>query len=146
LHFHLDAAPSPEHRSARPTVLVVEDMSFFQEMAREALASKYDVKCATSVAEARQVLAAGRVDIVLLDLVLGDGEDGLSLLRGFASKPCPILVFTAQDESELYGARWDELRALGADDLVFKGINTGETLVRKVDELLSPLGRPATSA
>jgi DNA-binding response OmpR family regulator len=116
-------------------------MAYFQEMAREALGAKYEVRCATSLSEARHALASGPVDVILLDLVLGEGEDGLSLLRGLPRKPCPVLVFTAQDESELYGARWDELRALGADDLVFKGMNTGEMLVRKVDDLLGPPGR-----
>jgi CheY-like chemotaxis protein len=137
MHFQPGDAPAPSATGARPAVLVVEDMAYFQEMAREALGSKYEVRCARSVAEARKMLASEPVDVILLDLVLGDGEDGLSLLRGLPSKPCPVLVFTAQDESDLYGARWDELRALGADDLVFKGINTGEMLVRKVDELLS---------
>ena len=141
LHFQAGATHAAEGGVPKPAVLVVEDMAYFQEMAREALAAKYDVRCARSVAEARQMLASAPVDIILLDLVLSDGEDGLSLLRALPRKPCPVLLFTAQDESDLYGARWDELRALGADDLVFKGINTGETLVRKVDELLSPLGR-----
>jgi DNA-binding response OmpR family regulator len=138
LHFQPSGAHPPQHAGERLTVLLVEDMSYFQEMAREALAPKYDVKQASTVAEASEILATSRVDIILLDLVLNSGEDGLALLRSLPRKPCPVLLFTAQDESELYGERWEELRALGADDLVLKGMNTGEILVRKVDELLSP--------
>ena len=143
MHFQPGDAPAASSQEKRPTVLVVEDMAYFQEMAREALGAKYEVRCAKSVQEARSALTSGPVDLILLDLVLGDGEDGLSLLRGLPRKPCPVLVFTAQDESDLYGARWDELRALGADDLVFKGMHTGEMLVRKVDELLTSPGRPS---
>ena len=35
-----------------------------------------------------------------------------------------------------YGESWDELRSLGADDLVRKGMNVGESLRRKVSALL----------
>ena len=49
---------------------------------------------------------------------------------------CPILIFTAKDESELYGDCWEELARLGADGLVIKGMNVSETLLRKVATML----------
>jgi hypothetical protein len=46
------------------------------------------------------------------------------------------VIFTAQDESELYGDNWERLSDLGADELVIKGMNVGESLRRKVAALL----------
>ena len=51
-------------------------------------------------------------------------------------KPCPILIYTAQDESELYGEKWEKLQDLGADDLVIKGMQVAESLARKASSLL----------
>jgi CheY-like chemotaxis protein/DNA-directed RNA polymerase subunit RPC12/RpoP len=125
-----------EVRAARPVVLLVEDMDYFVEIARDALAARYEVRHAKTVAEARALLARGGVDLLLLDVVLEDGQDGLRLLQEAPGKTCPVLLFTAQDESEMYGERWDRLRALGVDDVVMKGMNMGETLTRKVGALL----------
>jgi hypothetical protein len=36
----------------------------------------------------------------------------------------------------MYGEEWDELRRLGADDILIKGINVAESLQRKVGLLL----------
>ena len=69
-------------------------------------------------------------------MTLDGGDYGIDLLRGLSVKPCPILIYTAQDESEMYGDSWEELRELGADDMVVKGMNVGESLVRKVGALL----------
>ena len=47
-------------------------------------------------------------------------------------KPCPVLAFTAEDESEMYGEGWSRLQAAGIDDVVRKGMNVNEALLRKV--------------
>lgn len=117
-------------------VLVVEDLAIFREIAQDALTGAYDVLTATSVTEAKAALTQGGVDLLVLDLTLDGGDHGLGLLRTLAEKPCPILIYTAQDESEMYGDSWDELRSLGADDIVIKGMNVGESLLRKVNALL----------
>lgn len=127
----------------RPTLLIVEDMEYFVEIARDALAGKYELKTARTLSEARAVLVAGRIDLLLLDLTLEHGEDGLALLREPPGKTCPILLFTAQDESEMYGDGWSRLQALGVDDVVMKGMNMGEMLTRKVAALL---GEPLPQA
>jgi CheY-like chemotaxis protein len=124
-------------REQRHTVLVVEDLAYFQEIAKDALADAYDVVAASTVAEARQVVASRRVDLLILDLTLDGGDHGLGLLRELEGKRrFPVLIYTAQDESEMYGDSWDELRALGADDIVIKGMNVGESLLLKVNALL----------
>lgn len=135
LHFvpgTRDDAPT----AARPRLLLVEDMDYFIEIARDALAGRYDVKSARTLEEARAAVVQGGIDLLLLDLTLEGGEDGLRLLREAPGKTCPVLLFTAHDESEMYGDGWERLRALGVDDVVIKGMNMGETLSRKVAALL----------
>jgi len=116
--------------------LLVEDMDYFIEIARDALAGRYDVKTARTLQEARAIIVQGGIDLLLLDLTLDGGEDGLRLLREAPGKTCPVLLFTAHDESEMYGDGWAKLLALGVDDVVIKGMNMGEALTRKVAALL----------
>ena len=120
----------------RPRILLVEDMEFFAEIARGALESRFEVVTAGTLGEARRALASGGIELMMLDLVLEGGTDGRQLLRELPFKPCPILIFTARDESEMYGESWQELQRLGADDLVVKGMHMGEALSRKVAALL----------
>jgi CheY-like chemotaxis protein len=136
LHFSPRSTAPRTVEGARPVVLIVEDMAYFQEIASDALSEHVELRRAGTLSEARAQLAAGDVDLLVLDLTLDGGDHGIDLLREFPSKPCPILIFTAQDESEMYGDSWEELRTLGADDMVLKGMNVGESLVRKVGELL----------
>ncbi len=132
LHF----TPRRELAAGSHTVLIVEDLDYFREIAKDALIDDYQVKTASTLAEARQALAEGPVDLMVLDLTLDGGTHGIDLLRELPGKRFPILIYTAQDESEMYGERWDELRALGADDIVIKGMNVGESLQRTVGALL----------
>ena len=117
-------------------MLVVEDQEYFRQIAADALESSYDVKTAGDTTEARRILAQGGIDLLVLDLSLGGGDEGEQLLRELTPKPCPILIFTAQDETELYGKRWEQLMQFGADDLLMKGMQVGESLRRKVGQLL----------
>jgi len=138
LHFSPGrAAVKPVQPAARSTVLVVEDLAYFREIAREALAEAYEVKTVETAAAARAALAGGGIDLLILDLSLDGGDQGVQLLRELTlGKPCPILIYTAQDESEMYGDSWERLHDMGADDIVIKGMNVGESLLRKVDALL----------
>jgi predicted Zn finger-like uncharacterized protein len=135
LHFIPDQKTKPKN-IGRPTLLIVEDMEYFVEIARGALAGRYEVKIARTLDEARALLIRGGIDLMLLDITLEKGEDGLRLLREPPGKTCPVLLFTAQDESDMYGDGWDKLRALGVDDVVIKGMNMDEMLSRKVAEML----------
>jgi len=134
LHFVPRGAARDE--TERRTVLVVEDMDYFREAVAEALAGRFEVRTAVNVEEARAALTAGGVDLMILDLTLGGAQQGLDLLRGLAAKPCPIIVFTEQDESEMSRESWGALQRLGADDMVTKGMNVGDSLLRKVGTLL----------
>ena len=135
LRFDPDQSATTRDRIPQ-TVLVVDDLVYFREIAKDALEPMFEVKTAATGAEARDILAKGGIDLLVLDLTLDGGQAGRDLLAGLKPKPCPILIFTANDESEMYGETWEELRGLGADDLVLKGINVEESLKRKVSALL----------
>ena len=137
LHFapHAAAAPAVEE-GERKTVLVVEDMDYFLDTVRDALEPRFLVEAAKTVEQAQAALIQGEIDLILLDLTLSGDEEGIGLLRELPFKPCPILIFTAEDESVMYGETWEKLRALGADDVVIKGMNVGESILRKVGSLV----------
>jgi DNA-binding response OmpR family regulator len=136
LHFAPHRLAGEIDEGSRHTVLLVEDPSYLREIAEEALGSKYEVKTASTMAEAQAILAGGEIDLMVLDLVLNGGNQGLELLQTLTAKPCPILIYTAKDESETVGDTWEVLQRLGADDLVTKGMNVGDSLPRKVGALL----------
>jgi DNA-binding response OmpR family regulator len=136
LHFVPTALHEPTNTGPRPTILVVGDEIYFRRIAEEALAPRFEVRAANSVADARRLVDTGTVDVLVVDrTVLSASSDG-SLLRSRTRKTRPVLIYAAQDESEMYGESWEKLRRLGADDVVLKGMKAGEALNRKVSALL----------
>ena len=144
LHFHPRSGAVEPQAAGRPTVLVVDDLAYFRQIAVDALEPKFAVRTAGTSADARAILAGGGIDLLVLDLTLDGCNAGHDLLSELSPKPCPILIFTAQDESEIYGEFWEDLQRLGADDLVIKGMKVAESLARKVSTLLGVAieGRP----
>jgi predicted Zn finger-like uncharacterized protein len=124
---------------SQPKVLLIEDQNYFAELAREALAGDCETTVVANLAGARAAMAAGSFELVILDLGLEEGQDGAQLLGTLRQKSIPVLVFTARDETELYGGVWDTLQGAGATDILIKGMNVGEELRQKVRSLL---GRP----
>lgn len=133
------SATDRHRRVGRPRgrVLLVEDQKYFAELTCEALEADYETTVTSTLAEARTLIAAGGVDLVILDLALEDGEDGTHVLNATRKQDIPVLIFTARDETELYGGVWDSLKAAGATDILIKGVNVGEELRQKVKALLS---------
>ena len=84
-----------KNRAGRWRVLVVDDEEAARYGIRRALGGDYDIKEAGSVEEARQALAAGAPDLLLLDVNL-PGESGLDFLRELAGaggrSPLVIMV------------------------------------------------------
>jgi CheY-like chemotaxis protein len=85
----------------RPCVLVVEDDVETQRFMGVLLGRRYDVLLASSGNEMRQQLESNgaRVGLVLMDLSLKGGEDGLELTRALRRheqwKNLPIIAVTA---------------------------------------------------
>ncbi|WP_406855045.1 response regulator [Alsobacter sp. KACC 23698] len=100
----LSNAKSPAHAPARdlpagfgsgvPRVLVVEDDALLRAYACEVLADEgYAVAEACDACEAFRALVAGGVDLLVTDIDLGPGPDGLELARyaALAHPGLPVL-------------------------------------------------------
>lgn len=79
------------------SVLVVDDDESLRMLCRINLElDGYQVIEAGSLAEARDALAAGGIDAMLLDLHLGDG-DGRDLLASLGPERPPVALFTGSE-------------------------------------------------
>ena len=110
------------------SLLVVEDEADLREFLCTTLhAHGYEVRPASSCAEARQQFHQQQPDLVLLDMGLPDG-DGRDLLMEFrqAADSVPVLVLSARDQEQEKIAALDE----GAEDYLTKPFSTGELLAR----------------
>ena len=143
-HFFVPAtARSTETSSSAPSgpprarILIVEDQNYFAELTREALGESYETTVASTLSEARSMVDIGGYDLVILDLSLEEGQDGSHVLKATRKHGIPVLIFTARDETELYGGGWDQLKAAGASDILFKGMNVGDELRKKSQALIA---------
>lgn len=119
----------------KKTILAVDDEEDLLELLRYNLAKEsYDVLTAATGEEALRALAAGGVDLVLLDLML-PGMDGLDVCRAIRADRrtagVPIIMVTAKGEEEDVV----EGLALGADDYVTKPFSP-KVLVARVQAVL----------
>jgi two-component system, OmpR family, response regulator len=123
-------------------LLVVED----EEMILELLAGSlrfagFEVMTAASGAEALRAVAASRPDLMLLDVMMPDG-DGFEVVRRMRSSgpDVPVIFLTARDgvRERVAGL------ALGADDYVTKPFSLDEVLER-IRAVLRRAGRAAAN-
>jgi two-component system OmpR family response regulator len=110
-----------------PHVLIVDDDREIRRLVSRFLSENgLRASAVADAADADRALAAGGVDIVVLDLML-PGEDGLSFARRLRqTSAVPILMLTAR------GDETDRIVGLeiGADDYVAKPFNPRELLAR----------------
>jgi two-component system OmpR family response regulator len=123
-------APAPP--SSLPHILLVEDDPEISRMLAELLAeSGFAASSVATAARMNAVLQEGDVDLVILDIMLPDG-DGLSICQRLrAASEIPIIMLTAlkEDVDRIVGLE------IGADDYVTKPFNSRE-LVARVRALL----------
>lgn len=135
--------------TASKGVLVVEDdertAAFLADNLR---ADGFRVAVASEAGEAVRAIEVRRPDLVMLDLSLGGGSNGLAVLDrvrsadGLGSRidpELPVIVLTG------HGSETDRLRgfARGADDYVVKPFSYSEVLARVRAVLRRVDGRPA---
>src|SRR6202161_1750803 len=123
-------------------LLVVEDDETILELLAGSLRfAGFDVVTAVSGAEALRAVAASRPDLVLLDVMIPDG-DGFEVVRRMRSsgRHVPVIFLTARDgvRERVAGL------ALGGDDYVTKPFSLDEVLER-IRAGLRGTGRPATA-
>jgi len=113
--------------TASPSILVVEDDRETRALiARYLKTNAFQVATAADGREMERALAANRVDLIILDVML-PGEDGLSLcrrLRQASSLPIIMLTARGEDVDRILGLE------MGADDYLPKPFNPRELLAR----------------
>jgi two-component system, NtrC family, response regulator AtoC len=114
-----------------PTILIVDDEKHTREGIRRALEDDFDVYVADGLPGAMSLLETEKVDLLLTDLRLGAGEDGMKLIDRALKMPVPpvCIMMTA------YGSVDTAVEAMkrGAYDFVTKPINLDklEILIRR---------------
>jgi response regulator of citrate/malate metabolism len=125
----------------RIDVLLIEDNPGDARLVRELLndtaPGMFHLDTSGSVSEAKEVLAAGRRDVVLLDLTLPDST-GLDTFRKIAAciSPKRVIVLTGVED----GAVEKELMAAGAFDYLPKRHLEGNLLWRIIRNTLNTDG------
>lgn len=119
----------------RPRVLLVEDNLINKIVAEKTLLRSYDVDHAASGESAVNLAAARRFDIGLLDIHLGDGIDGIEVLKRLRKMPdyvdIPMIAVTG------YAQEGDRERLLGHGfDAYLAKPFTREALMALVQEQL----------
>jgi len=115
------------------TVLLIEgdadDARLIREMLAESGGDQFKVEHVDRLAAGQERLAAGKVDVILVDLTLPDslGLDTLTKIRAQATA-IPIVVLTGLDD-EAVGM---EAVQRGAQDYLIKGQADGRLLVRAI--------------
>lgn len=111
----------------RQHILVVDDDARLRALLAEYLTREgYAMVTVGDGKEMRESLAAGRPDLIILDLML-PGEDGLSLLRELRTVGnLPVIMLSARGEDidRIVGLE------VGADDYLAKPFNPRELLAR----------------
>jgi signal transduction histidine kinase len=126
------ALPIPDGETA--TILVVDDEPLNRELIHALLPSHFRVVEAESGPDALELVEAGDIDIVLLDVMM-PGMSGFDVCRAMKSARAepflPIILLTALSDQR---ARNTGLEA-GADDFLVKPVNRRELMLR-VDAFL----------
>ena len=111
-------------------VLIIEDEPDIRKTIDYNLTKEsFEVVQASSIAEGEKALAANKIDVIILDLMLPDGS-GLTLCRDIKSdaktKHIPIIILTAKTEEVDRVVGFE----LGADDYVTKPFSVRELILR----------------
>src|SRR5512132_2961866 len=119
------------HESVRlmeqPHILIVEDEEgIARPLSSHLVREGFDPSIAATIEEARRSVLADPPDLVLLDVMLpdGDGRDLCRELRSISAVPIVMLTARGEDVDKIVGLE------LGADDYVVKPFSAGELVAR----------------
>jgi two-component system OmpR family response regulator len=108
-------------------ILVVDDQPDIREaLCEHLIRNGMEAVPAANTTEARQILDQGKIDLVVLDIMM-PGETGLSLCKSISeTSQTPVILLTAlaDDTDRIIGLE------IGADDYVTKPFNPRELLAR----------------
>ena len=131
-------AANPQLMAQRKVLIVEDEASIRKMIAFNLSRAGFDVDEAADCAAARNRIADGRPDLVLVDWMLPDAS-GLELTRALrreeASRELPIIMLTARTEER------DKVTGLegGADDYITKPFSARE-LVARINAVLRRTG------
>jgi two-component system, OmpR family, response regulator RegX3 len=111
----------------RRRILLIEDEESISEPLADALKREgFDVVTAATAAEGREAFRARSPDLVLLDVMLpdGDGRDVLRDIRSTSRTPVVMLTARGEEMDRVLGLE------LGADDYVTKPFSAAELVAR----------------
>ncbi len=117
-------------------ILIVDDDRFFTKVLRIILTGEnFQVSSAVSLAEARALLRETRFDIIISDLRMPDGDDGLSLLEQLRAEgnPVPFIMLTGYGEVSNYMVAMNA----GATEYLNKPVRS-EELFAAIENCLHP--------
>jgi two-component system OmpR family response regulator len=120
--------PAPGENSRPARLLVVDDEATILELLSGSLRlAGFDVVTAASGAEAVRAAAARRPELILLDVMMpdGDGFEAMHRIRG-AGSDIPVIFLTARDEVPDLVSGFEA----GADDYITKPFSLDEVLAR----------------
>jgi DNA-binding NtrC family response regulator len=135
------AAQNESPRAGKGHVLIVDDDRFFTKVLRIILTGEnFRVSSAVSLAEARALLRESRFDVIISDLRMPDGDDGLSLLEQLRaeSNPVPFIMLTGYGEVSNYMVAMNA----GATEYLNKPVQAEELLAAIQNCLRSANPRP----
>lgn len=112
------------------TLLIVDDSVRINQLVKMSLQSLYDIRQAYTGEEAVAMLAAAKIDLVLLDITL-PGMSGYDVLPYVIDAQVPVIFLTAKTEVD------DVVQGLqlGADDYITKPFHL-EVLKARVETVL----------
>jgi two-component sensor histidine kinase/CheY-like chemotaxis protein len=114
-------------------VLMIEDnprdARLIREMLSEVRGTRFNLKCVDKLSTGLEILAAGGVDVLLLDLVLPDSQGLNTFAKAYAQVPeMPIVVLTGLDDEKLAV----KAARAGAQDYLVKGQVDSNLLERSI--------------
>ena len=118
-------------------ILIVEDDAFLQGLASTKLTKEgFEVAVAGNAADATKALDAAKPDLVLLDVILPGGTDGLGILKkireNIPTMQTPVIMFSNMSDDK----NIKDAKDLGATDYMVKSNFTLDELADRIKELL----------
>jgi CheY-like chemotaxis protein len=131
-------------------ILVIDDDPDFLEITTTILESKqYDVRCATNLDEGLARLEEGIPDLIILDIMMRKGAEGIVMSRRLRKDPryapIPILMLTSMPEQTGFDFPGEPKHPtyLPVDDYAEKPIEP-QDLLEKVERLLAQASSNST--
>jgi len=116
-------------------ILVTDDSPTSRAIISRLVGDVYDIRTASNGAMALEAVAAGGIDLLLLDLLM-PGMDGISVLAALRARgsPVPVVVVTA----DIQESTRSRVLALGARGIVNKPLTRDKLVAAVTSALAAP--------